>query len=87
MGTKDEPTGSAKPIKLQEHERCESRHSASNLPTVRCDKRGINYHVTGKLAHGFAVLCDHHRKVYEKQGFALEPVTPIESAAKGAVAL
>jgi hypothetical protein len=72
---------------VKESERCEMRHSAANLPIHRCDKAGVNYRVTGKLSTGFAVLCNSHKAVFERQGYTLELVSPIEESGRAAIAL
>lgn len=79
------PAKEPKPTIVREHEQCESRHCAANLPVIRCKFRGDLYRVSGHLSTGFARLCAHHKGVFEKQGFTLELVSPIELAGRTTV--
>lgn len=76
-----------KPVIVKDDDRCEMRHSVANLPIHRCDKAGVNYSVTGKISRGFARLCDSHKRAFERQGYVLELVSPVEEASRGAIAL
>lgn len=86
MATNGDVRKAERAATVKETERCEAMSYVSSYITHRCTHRGELYHVAGGIAVGFARLCGTHRNTFDRAGFTLQSLTPLEAQARKAAA-